>query len=81
MDLVGKLEFTFLALSHPMLQHALGKNLKAKITNVLYVGAIVVAFFLPAISYVIFAVVAIMWAIPDKRIVAELQADHHSDPH
>lgn len=50
------------------LSDAIGKDIKGKISLVLYVIAISVAFFSPMISGIIYASVAIIWMIPDKRL-------------
>jgi uncharacterized membrane protein len=47
---------------------ALGRNLKGEISSVLYVVAIALAFVSPWISLAIYALVAVMWLIPDRRI-------------
>jgi len=41
---------------------------KAKASPILYLGAIVLAFFAPIVSCVLYAVVAAIWFIPDRRI-------------
>ena len=61
---------------HSSLQHALGDNLKGKISTLMYVVAIIFAFYHPLISYFILAAVAIMWVIPNSRIIDELRSDH-----
>ena len=50
------------------LARAIGKDFKGKISPVLYAVAIVVAFFIPWISYTIYVLVALMWLLPDRRI-------------
>jgi TMEM175 potassium channel family protein len=50
------------------LARAIGKDFKGKISPVLYAVAIVVAFFIPWISYAIYVLVALMWLLPDRRI-------------
>jgi len=50
------------------LAKALGRDIKGKISPVLYVTAIVLAFVNPAIAGAIYVLVAIMWLIPDRRI-------------
>jgi uncharacterized membrane protein len=50
------------------LAKALGSDLKGKISPVLYLVAIVLAFVLPWVSHAIFVAVAVMWLIPDRRI-------------
>ena len=51
-----------------VLAKALGRDLKGKISPVLYVVAIALAFVSPWISLAIYALVAVMWLIPDRRI-------------
>jgi uncharacterized membrane protein len=50
------------------LKAAVGSDAKAKISTVLYASAIPLALVLPRIAAVIYAVVALMWLVPDKRI-------------
>ena len=47
---------------------AVGKDKKGFISLVLYLAAIGFSFFMPLIAVSIYALVAIMWLIPDKRI-------------
>ena|ERR1700722_18473211 len=56
-----------------MLAHALGSDIKGKISPVLYSAGIALAFIDPAISIAIYALVAIMWLIPDRRIEKALR--------
>jgi uncharacterized membrane protein len=59
------------------LAKALGNDVKGKISPVLYVAAIPLAFVSPWISCGIYVLVALMWVIPDRRIakaVDELKA-------
>ena len=51
-----------------VLAKALGRDLKGKMSSVLYVVAIALAFVSPWISLTIYALVAVMWLIPDRRI-------------
>lgn len=50
------------------LREVIGTDTKGKISIVLYISGIVGAFFYPWPSFLFYAVVAIMWLIPDKRI-------------
>jgi uncharacterized membrane protein len=50
------------------LARAIGSDLKGKLSPVLYVIAIAAAFFHPAISAALYAIVALLWLIPDRRI-------------
>jgi uncharacterized membrane protein len=51
-----------------VLAKALGRDLKGKISGVLYVVAITLAFVSPWISLAIYALVALIWLLPDRRI-------------
>lgn len=51
-----------------LLATALGKDFKGKISVVIYLIAIPLAFINPLFSCSIYVLVAIMWLIPDKRI-------------
>ncbi|HEY1771937.1 MAG TPA: TMEM175 family protein [Gammaproteobacteria bacterium] len=53
---------------HALLAHAVGRDLKGKLSIVCYVLAIPLAFVNHAISNVLYALVAVMWFIPDRRI-------------
>jgi uncharacterized membrane protein len=50
------------------LAHALGADLKGKLSPVLYLIAIALAFYAPIVSLVLYALVAAMWIVPDRRI-------------
>jgi uncharacterized membrane protein len=47
---------------------AIGRDFKGKLSPVLYAVAIAAAFFRPWIACCIYALVALMWLIPDRRI-------------
>ncbi len=51
-----------------LLAEAIGKDLKGKLSIVLYAVAVPTAFVQTWIAYAIYILVAIMWLIPDKRI-------------
>jgi uncharacterized membrane protein len=51
-----------------VLAKALETNIKGKISPMLYVAGIVLAFVSPWLSIAIYALVAIMWLVPDRRI-------------
>ena len=50
------------------LREALGRDLKGKISPLIYVPGIVLAFVEPALSLAAYAVVAMIWLVPDRRI-------------
>ena len=51
-----------------MLAEAIGTDLKGRISPVLYVAGIALAFVNPWLSMAAYVFVAIMWLIPDQRI-------------
>ena len=63
--------------SESVLARAIGRDFKGKISLVLYVIAIPLAFFSPLISGGIYAIAAMIWLIPDRRI--ERTLDAHSE--
>lgn len=54
------------------LANAVGSDAKGYVSLALYVLAVIIAFWLPIAAYVIYAVVAMIWLIPDRRIEKEL---------
>ena len=50
------------------LRAALGRDLKGKISPLLYFGAIPLAFVSPWIALAVYVFVALMWLVPDRRI-------------
>lgn len=55
---------------------ALGADFKGKISIVLYVAAILLSFVHPWIACAIYALVAVMWLVPDRRIERVLTETH-----
>jgi uncharacterized membrane protein len=51
---------------------ALGNDLKGRISLVLYIAAVPLAFLRPAIACGVYVLVAAMWLIPDRRIEQQL---------
>ncbi len=47
---------------------ALGRDVKGKISPLIYIAAIVASFFYAPISMALYFAVAIMWLVPDRRI-------------
>jgi hypothetical protein len=64
------LQTTIIASEGPdcVLAVAVGKDVKGKISPLLYVLAIAFAFLSPGIANAIYTIVAIMWLVPDPRI-------------
>src|SRR5580693_1905741 len=53
---------------HSVLASALGSDVKGKISPLLYAAAVALAFVDAWLSIAIYALVAVMWLIPDRRI-------------
>lgn len=54
------------------LRQALGRDMKGKLSPLVYVLGIALAFVSPLASYAIFALMAAVWLIPDRRVEAVL---------
>lgn len=50
------------------LAKSIGKDIKGKLSVLLYAISIFSAFYFPIVSYVIYFFVALMWFVPDKRL-------------
>jgi uncharacterized membrane protein len=51
-----------------ILARAIGTGFKEKISPILYLSGVVLAFVQPMISDALYVIVAIMWLVPDRRI-------------
>jgi uncharacterized membrane protein len=58
---------------HSVLASALGRDFKGKISVLLYAAAVALAFVDAWLSIAIYALVAVMWLIPDRRIEKALR--------
>jgi uncharacterized membrane protein len=58
---------------HSVLANALGRDIKGKISPLLYAAAVALAFVDARLSIVIYALVAVMWLVPDRRIEKALR--------
>jgi uncharacterized membrane protein len=58
------------------LARAVGRDFKGKISPVVYLVAVVAVFVSPWISGVLYASVALMWLVPDRRFERALQEEH-----
>jgi uncharacterized membrane protein len=56
-----------------LLAKAIGADLKGKISPVLYAAGIVLAFVEPWMAEAMYAAVALMWLVPDRRIERRLK--------
>jgi len=57
---------------HSVLATAIGSDFKGNVSLVLYAAAIPLTLLNPLIAVAIFALVALMWLVPDRRIEARL---------
>jgi hypothetical protein len=55
------------------LAQAVGRDLKGKLSPLIYAGAILLAFYDERISQALYVIVALMWLIPDRRIARALR--------
>ncbi len=55
--------------------HAIGRDLKGKLSVVAYVVAVPLAFFAPLLAGAVYVGVALVWTIPDRRIEKSLGVD------
>ena len=55
---------------HSKLAAAIGRDFKGKVSAVLYAGAIPLAFVSAWLAIAIYVFVALMWLVPDRRMVA-----------
>jgi uncharacterized membrane protein len=51
-----------------LLAKVVGRDIKGKLSSLLYIVGIIAAFYSPILSGLIYAAVALMWLIPDGRI-------------
>jgi hypothetical protein len=51
-----------------LLQRAVGRDLKGKLSPLLYALGIGVAFWAPWLAQALYLLVALLWLIPDRRI-------------
>jgi uncharacterized membrane protein len=58
----------------PRVVEAIGKDWKAKISIALYVAGIAMSLALPYAAIALYALVAVMWFVPDRRIERQLGA-------
>ena len=58
---------------HSVLANALGRDIKGKISPLLYAAAVALAFVDAWLSIAIYALVAVMWLVPDRRIEKALR--------
>jgi uncharacterized membrane protein len=60
------------------LRQALGRDLKGKLSPLLYLSGIALAFVAPWLAELMFTTVAIIWLVPDRRVERYLAAQESS---
>ncbi len=74
----------YYVLSHRLIAHhgkesplatAFGRDHKGKVSLLIYIVSIPLAFYRPALSYACFVAVAIIWLVPDRRIERALRVE------
>jgi uncharacterized membrane protein len=55
------------------LKQAIGIDLKGKLSPFVYLSGVALAFYMPAISYALYALVAAIWLVPDRRVEKAMQ--------
>jgi uncharacterized membrane protein len=58
------------------LREALGRDIKGKLSPVLYLTGIGLAFVTPWLAMVVYTIVAVMWLVPDRRVERYLGASY-----
>ena len=61
--------------SESELAHAIGRDRKGKLSLVLYCVALVFAWIVPWVSVALVVTVAVIWVVPDRRVVRALGLD------
>jgi uncharacterized membrane protein len=61
-----------------LLASALGRDWKGKLSPAIYLAAIPLAFVSPWIANGLYALVALLWLVPDRRIERALKAQEHA---
>jgi uncharacterized membrane protein len=57
-----------------VLQRAVGRDLKGKLSPLAYIAAIVATLWTPWVSEAIYVAIALLWLVPDRRIESVLDA-------
>ena len=56
-----------------VLQHAVGRDWKGKLSPLIYVAAIVSTLWVQWVAQILYVAVALIWLVPDRRIEHALQ--------
>ncbi|MGC4112139.1 MAG: TMEM175 family protein [Nocardioides sp.] len=72
---VMQLRMMRMPVSGPRLREVVGRDLKGKLSPVIYLSGIALAFVVPWLGLVPFVIVALIWLVPDRRVERYL-AEH-----
>jgi uncharacterized membrane protein len=61
-----------------LLQHALGRDWKGRLSPFMYLAGIVAAYCLPGLAQLLYFAAALVWLVPDRRIERELAHREHA---
>ena len=61
-----------------LLGHALGSDWKGRLSPAMYIAGIVAAFCVTGLAQLLYAVAALIWLVPDRRIERELEHRQHA---
>ncbi|WP_213777383.1 TMEM175 family protein [Caballeronia sp. dw_276] len=61
--------------ANSMLERAIGSDVKGKLSVVLYLVAIAASFWEPWVAAALYAVVAVVWLVPDRRVEKVLMTE------
>ena len=62
-----------------VLAAAVGRDLKGKVSPLLYASAVAAAFVAPEVSAALYVTVALIWLVPDRRIVRAMEGTPRVD--
>ena len=57
------------------LKRAIGRDLKGKLSPLFYLAGMALAFMAPLASYVVYAAMAVVWLVPDRRVETVLRGE------
>ena len=60
-----------------LLKRAIAHDKKGNVSLVIYVVAVVTAVWMPAVAGLLYATVAVIWLVPDRRIERVITTHHH----
>jgi uncharacterized membrane protein len=59
-----------------LLRAAVGRDLKGKLSPLVYIAAIVSTLWLPWVAQALYVAAALVWLVPDRRIEVEIEHEH-----